>query len=580
MSKMNNKMRLSITIIILVPVFILGALAIFSNTAAISNLKKVNKTAMTIADEHMVNISDLSEIEKELQEIHKKALSHIIATDLDTLIATVAEVRAEQEILDNYLIEYKDNLSEEDAGAYNTIVSNYETMKYEIANLMAFSGNAEKEKAFALANSTIKQCSDEMQRQVEGMMVRAQESASQASDALTAEYNKAVLKNTMIVVLSVIALLITLYSVFILIIRKLIVANHEINDIIRGIDQSEGDLTKRISILSNDEISDLGNGINTFMGKLQSIMKMIIENSRKLEEVVSEVQESVRTSNDSASDLSAVTEELSATMQEVGHSATIINQNADSVRSEVEMIADKSNSINEYSKRMKENADKMELDAKTNMQETSTKVQEILEVLNQAIADSKSVEQVNGLTNDILNISSQTNLLALNASIEAARAGEAGKGFAVVADEIRQLAASSRQTANRIQEINSVVINAVHNLAGHSNNLVEYMTDSILPEFENFVTSGEQYRDNATYIEGVMNEFTTKTDDLKRAVDEIAASIETITDAIEDGARGVTGAAESTQVLVTDMENISNRMEENQLIAAALQKETDVFKNF
>lgn len=72
MSKMNNKMRLSITIIILVPVFILGALAIFSNTAAISNLKKVNKTAMTIADEHMVNISELSEIEKELQESIKK----------------------------------------------------------------------------------------------------------------------------------------------------------------------------------------------------------------------------------------------------------------------------------------------------------------------------------------------------------------------------------------------------------------------------------------------------------------------------------------------------------------------------
>ena len=577
---MNRKKRLSITIVILVPVFILGALAVFSNIAAISNLKRVNMTAVTIADEHMINISQLSNIEKELQEIHKKALSHIIATDLDTLIATVDEVRAEQEVLDQYLAEYKNSLEEEDTIAYNTILSNYDTMKYEIANLMAFSGNAEKEKAFILANGTIKQCSDEMQRQVEGMMERAQESASQASDALTAEYNKAVLKNTIIVVLSIIAFLITLYSVFILMIIKLIIANHEINDIINGIDQSQGDLTKRISILSNDEIADLGNGINTFMGKLQSIMKMIIENSRKLEEVVSEVQQSVRTSNDSASDLSAVTQELSATMQEVGHSATIINQNADSVRSEVEMIADKSSSINDYSKKMKENADKMELDARTNMQETSTKVQEILEVLNQAIEDSKSVEQVNGLTNDILKISSQTNLLALNASIEAARAGEAGKGFAVVANEIRQLASSSRQTANRIQEINSVVINAVHNLAGHSNNLVEYMTDSILPEFENFVSSGEQYRDNATYIEGVMNEFTTKTDDLKRAVDEIASSIETITDAIEEGAKGVTGAAESTQILVSDMENISNRMDENQQIAAALQRETNVFKSF
>lgn len=577
---MNRKKRLSITIVILVPVFILGALAVFSNIAAISNLKRVNMTAVTIADEHMINISQLSNIEKELQEIHKKALSHIIATDLDTLIATVDEVRAEQEVLDQYLAEYKNSLEEEDTIAYNTILSNYDTMKYEIANLMAFSGNAEKEKAFILANGTIKQCSDEMQRQVEGMMERAQESASQASDALTAEYNKAVLKNTIIVVLSIIAFLITLYSVFILMIRKLIIANHEINDIINGIDQSQGDLTKRISILSNDEIADLGNGINTFMGKLQSIMKMIIENSRKLEEVVSEVQQSVRTSNDSASDLSAVTQELSATMQEVGHSATIINQNADSVRSEVEMIADKSSSINDYSKKMKENADKMELDARTNMQETSTKVQEILEVLNQAIEDSKSVEQVNGLTNDILKISSQTNLLALNASIEAARAGEAGKGFAVVANEIRQLASSSRQTANRIQEINSVVINAVHNLAGHSNNLVEYMTDSILPEFENFVSSGEQYRDNATYIEGIMNEFTTKTDDLKRAVDEIASSIETITDAIEEGAKGVTSAAESTQILVSDMENISNRMDENQQIAAALQRETNVFKSF
>lgn len=577
---MKRKKRLSITIVILVPVFILGALAVFSNIAAISNLKKVNMTAVTITDEHMINISQLSNIEKELQEIHKKALSHIIATDLDTLIATVNEVRAEQEVLDQLFAEYKSSLQKEDTAAYNNILSNYETMKYEIANLMAFSGNAEKEKAFVLANSTIKQCSDEMQHQVEIMMERAQESATQASEALTAEYNRAVFKNTIIVILSVIALLITLYSVFILIIRKLIIVNHEINDIINGIDQSQGDLTKRIDILSNDEIADLGNGINTFMSKLQSIMKMIIENSRKLEEVVSEVQQSVRTSNDSASDLSAVTQELSATMQEVGHSATIINQNADSVRIEVEMIADKSNSINDYSKKMKENADKMELDAKMNMQETSTKVQEILEVLNQAIEDSKSVEQVNGLTNDILKISSQTNLLALNASIEAARAGEAGKGFAVVANEIRQLASSSRQTANRIQEINSVVINAVHNLAGHSNNLVEYMTDSILPEFENFVSSGEQYRDNATYIEEVMNEFTAKTDDLKRAVDEIASSIDTITDAIEEGARGVTDAAESTQVLVGDMENISNRMDENQQIAAALQRETDVFKNF
>jgi methyl-accepting chemotaxis protein len=577
---MKEKRRLSIKVIILVPVCILGIMAIFSNVEAIRNLRKVNKTAVTISDEHITNISELSEIERETSEIHKKALSHIIATDLDSLIKIVEEVKNEEEILDGYLAEYEDSLRSMDSDAYDNLVANYENMKYEIANLLAYSGNSDKEAAYALANGLIEQYSDAIQTQIDSMIETASESAEQSSDDLNREYRTALFRNSAIIVICVILIIATLISVFQLIIRKLSVANREINDIIKGIDGGRGDLTKRVSILSNDEIADLGIGINTFMEKLQNIMKMIIENSRKLEAVVGEVQDSVRTSNDSASDLSAVTEELSATMTEVGHSANVINNNADSVRNEVQAIAGKSININGYSKQMKANADKMESDAKANMKEISAKVQNILVVLNEAIEESRSVEQVNGLTNDILSISSQTNLLALNASIEAARAGEAGKGFAVVADEIRQLADSSRATANRIQEINGVVTNAVHNLAEQANNIVEYMNDSILPVFEGFVTSGEEYRDNASYIESVMDEFAIQTDALKSAIDEIASSIGTITDAIEEGARGVTGAAESTQGLVSDMENISSRMNENQSIAATLQKETNVFTSF
>lgn len=577
---MKKKNRISIKAIILIPVFILGIVSIFSNVEAIRNLGRVNTTAVKISEEHIVNISELSDIQKSTQAIHRLALSHIIATDLDTLISLVESLNNEEAVMDGYLEEYGASLSRMNPEAYQSLITNYENMKYEIASLIAFSGNSDNETAFALANTTIKQYSDEIQKQIDIMVETAKESANTASDELTREYNLAMIKDLTFIGICILAIVVAFYAVFVLVIRKLTITNREIHDIIVGIDNNEGDLTKRVSILSNDEIADLGNGINTFMEKLQGIMKMIIENSKRLETVVDEVQQSVRTSNDSASDLSAVTEELSATMQEIEYSATIINQNADSVRSETETIAEKSNSINEYSKQMKENADKMESDARSNMNETSIKVDEILTVLNQAIEDSKSVEQVNGLTNDILSISSKTNLLALNASIEAARAGEAGKGFAVVADEIRQLADSSRETANRIQEINSIVTEAVHNLAGNANNLVEYMTESILPEFKNFVESGVQYRENATYIESVMNEFNIKTDALKGAVNEIAGSIGTITDAIEDGAKGVTGAAESTQVLVGDMESISNSMEENQKIAAALQQETDIFKNF
>ena len=453
-------------------------------------------------------------------------------------------------------------------------------MKYEIDNMMAYSANANKDQAYALANGIIADYGNSIQNQINTLIDNANAEALQVREQLADTYRLSLIVNTTIICICIVATVSALFCVIILVIRPIKGVSNQIRSIIDDIDREEGDLTKRVSIASIREMAELGNGFNAFMDKLQSILKLIIENTNEMRVVVAEVQESVRTSNDSASDLSAVTEELAATMQEVGNSAGAINRNADSVRDEVDVIADKSNSINDYSKEMKANADRMENDAKASMEETGTKVQEILSVLNQAIEDSKSVDKVNSLANEILSISSQTNLLALNASIEAARAGEAGKGFAVVADEIRQLAESSRDTTNRIQEINVVVTNAVHNLAGHANNLVEYLNEAILPEFGKFVESGVQYRENATYIEGVMNEFTVKTDDLKRAMDEIADSISTITDAIDEGARGVNGAAESTQMLVVDMEKINSRMDANENIAGVLQKGTNMFTKF
>ena len=575
-----NKKRTSLKALILVPVFILGILSVLSNVMAVNNIRKVNRNASRIADDCMNSISELSAIENETQSIHKLGLSHIIATDLNTMISIVEEMQTEQETLEQELEDYRKYVEPEDESSYETVVSNYETMKYELGNLMAYSALGKNTEAYALANGAVSESSMAIQNEINVMKEHANTAASDARERLSDVYLGALVSNGIIIAISVTLLMVALYCVIRFVIKPILATNKDIRDIISGIDKGEGDLTKRVAVLSNDEIADLGNGINLFMDKLQQILKMIIENTNHMENVVREVGESVATSNDSATDLSAMTEELSATMQDVGHSVSVINNNTENVRGDVEMIAHKSGEINEFSKEMKANADKMESDARNNMDKTNETIGIILEGLGKAIEDSHSVGQVTSLTDEILNISSQTNLLALNASIEAARAGEAGKGFAVVADEIRGLADSSRETANRIQQINSVVVAAVNNLSDNANELVGYIQNAILPEFEAFVESGVKYRDNASYIENAMQEFTAKTDMLKKNIDEIALSISAITTAVDEGAEGINGAAKSTQNLVEDIVNISDKMNENKVIAQTLQKSTHVFANF
>ena len=574
---MNQKKKLSTKLIILIPVFILGIFSIISNVMSVSNIKNVNRSAVQISEVSLKNVSSLAEIQRQTQDIHNLGLSHIIAVDLDSMIQLVEKIRSQEDALEKDLESYKIYVTPDTKKEYNDIQKNYEELKYECANVMAFSAAGKKEDAYELANGKISKCADAIESDIESIKKIVNQDANAQRQKLTSAYHSSIGTSIVTILISIAALFSAMVAVLRWVIYPLANTNREINEIISGIDNQQGDLTRRVTITNNKEVASVGGGINAFMAKLQEIFRMISSNSRDLEGVVNEVRESVQTSNGSVSDLSALTEELSATMQDISDNASRINENTESVAGEVKSIAEKTIEINQYTKEMKEHAEAMEHAARENMDTTGAKVNDIVSVLSQAIEDSNSVNQVDNLTNDILNIASQTNLLALNASIEAARAGDAGKGFAVVASEISQLAAASQEAANNIQSINAIVITAVHNLADNANGLVEYMNEKILPEFQKFVESGGAYHDKATFIESVMADFEAKTDSLQNSMDEIANSVNTISHAIEEGVSGVVSAADSTQVLVSDMDKISKKMDENFAIAEGLKKETSVF---
>ena len=196
----------------------------------------------------------------------------------------------------------------------------------------------------------------------------------------------------------------------------------------------------------------------------------------------------------------------------------------------------------------------------------------------EAVEASKSVNEIEKLTENILNIAAQTNLLALNASIEAARAGEAGRGFAVVADEIRQLADSSRETANNIQEISGKVIEAVNNLSANATEMIRFVDEKVTLDYDNFVKIIGNYDADTDQASNTFNEFAVKSKDSLGTMNDMNEGINNISITIEESAKGVTNVAQEISQLVTAISAITVQADENKNLSEDLSDEVAKFE--
>lgn len=99
----------------------------------------------------------------------------------------------------------------------------------------------------------------------------------------------------------------------------------------------------------------------------------------------------------------------------------------------------------------------------TDIQASVVDAQRVLDLVDTGVRESDEVLQtveglwevtsrISELTAGIQGVAKQTNLLALNATIEAARAGEAGRGFSVVASEVKKLSGDTDKLAKEVTD--------------------------------------------------------------------------------------------------------------------------------
>lgn len=352
----------------------------------------------------------------------------------------------------------------------------------------------------------------------------------------------------------------------------------ELDVIIADIRQGQGDLTTHIHYAKNDEIGLMVNGFNEFIDVLKDMIDKIKNGSYQLEEAAGQVDAGVRAAGDKITSTSSTMQQLTASMQEATASMERISSNIEQIGQEIVSMANQTNEGLDFADGIRRRADNMKESAEDSQNQANGIVNQISIELENAIEQSKQVAKINELTDEILSISSQTNLLALNASIEAARAGEAGKGFAVVAEEIRNLADESRNTANGIQQISSLVIQSVDALANNAKRMLQFVNEDVLQAYKDMVQNGVTYHEDANQMNKMMQMLQEATAQLSAAADEIIMASAGVTDAVNQSALGISNAAEYTVEVADHMQMINESVEKNLSIADSLKDEVKGFK--
>ncbi len=571
----NSSMAVKLVAILVLMV----AVTMVSNVINYEAMVKMNHSIKDVTDSKVPDLQNAYNIQYSLAAVQKDFYRYLATTKGETSHTEARnDYAADREVVADLVQQMYD--ATESGGQKQIMQKIYDGVN----NVLERMDNAMekyddgKSGKVSIEVNVIRVCMEEVNAYITGIQQKSMNEMDEATAQAHATY-QAVSK--VCVGMAVISILVGLAGILVILIgvvKPIRAATRDLMKMITEIDGGSGDLTAHLKVRGNDEIGQMVRGFNQFIDVLRNLIEKIKKGSGELEHTAASVDNGVRAAGDKITGTSATMEQLAASMEEV--SATVINitENIESIRKDITVMADKTGEGLERVDSIRQKAEGMKADAAASQVSAADMVARISGELSTAIEQSKQVEEINKLTDEILSISSQTNLLALNASIEAARAGEAGKGFAVVADEIRKLADESRNTANGIQNISKMVTESVENLAGNAGKMLDFVNQDVLNDYKGMVESGETYNEDAVQMNEMMQDLQSVAENLRRAANEISEAADGVSNAVNQSAAGVSNAAEYTSELAGHMTGINESVEKNVNIAESLKNEVAGFQ--
>lgn len=577
--KTRKKQGIGLEMKIMLLILLFAAAAFGCIFILVNKLQSITNVSNEIVTKQVTEQEQISELSREFTYINGQVLTHVMTTNNVTMEELKTKILAEMEQMDTQMDAFSKCLSENDQrrDAFQSAYDVYAKYKRTVESLLETSA-ANKTQAYVSAtsnlpmfNESIEACMDEMLEITETQMDIAHAGMEERAESVPG-------------IVAVASLILALTMLLIMIGIKLWVINpvkgatKQVDELVEGIRNNEGDITRRIRVRSRDEIGRLSMAINDLVSQMQEIIEALQNGCRRMQETQTGISACVEKVNESAANttqnltrLSGGMEKVSGAVQEVKEDTLLLGQTVEGMK----QVAEEGSS---YAAGIKGKAGEMKEVALASKKEATSMLSEINAAVNSSIESSQQIHKITKLTGDILGIAGTTNLLALNASIEAARAGEAGKGFAVVAEEIRNLADSSRESANHIKEISDRVVESVQELSDNATRLLNFVNTKVLADYDTLEDTGKNYHEAADHVDEMMSDVKEQIGRIQESLQHVNTANDSIEKTVNDSNGMLSVVWENNHGMEEEMKDISSSIEDMSGVVEQLQDSIRCFK--